>query len=56
MIGGAKAAPAREAACVTPCKKPRIVGGNQVASARVATGNPPASPTPKSSRTMKNET
>jgi hypothetical protein len=29
MIGGANAAPAREAACVTPCKKPRLADAEE---------------------------
>jgi hypothetical protein len=50
MIGAEMAAPIRAAACVVPCKKPRIEGGYHDARARVATGKLPDSPSPNSKR------
>src|ERR1700681_995170 len=47
---GVKAAPTRDAACVSPCAKPRSVGSIQRESERVAIGKAPASPMPKKNR------
>ena len=48
--GGATAPPRRAKLCVMPCAKPRSVIGNQNVKARVAVGNAPPSPMPRTKR------
>src|SRR5262245_54502838 len=47
---GVRLPASRDPECVMPCAKPRSDEGSQREKARVALGNPPASPTPNRKR------